>query len=243
MHCHQSPLEGFSQFVVTAKFSFVRCDSKTIPIHDCSCFELGGLLFLQSGKMASNLFDLNVFGRFCNDDDTFASSLDITLYFIRCEGMLRMGSDSRFGIGGQGFFDSCDVIVNLCILEGVSALGAIHQLLINAKWSRCSRHRRRCGDAFLPSSQPTSTIDRTALPSTLAPRSAVRKGDAVQPPGEICTGRPWYFVAASKSRTKASMADGRSRLDTSDLCDQCCKGSSERSANAPAFLARLETVR
>ena len=30
--------------------------------------------------------------------------------------MLRMGSDSGFGIGGQGFFDSSDAIVNLCIL-------------------------------------------------------------------------------------------------------------------------------
>jgi len=31
--------------------------------------------------------------------------------------MLRMGSDAGFGIGGQGFLDSSDAIVNLCILE------------------------------------------------------------------------------------------------------------------------------
>jgi len=32
-------------------------------------------------------------------------------------GGLRMGSDAGFGIGGQGFLNSSDAIVNLCILE------------------------------------------------------------------------------------------------------------------------------
>ena len=62
--------------------------------------------------------------------------------------MLRMGSDAGFVIGGQGFFDSRDAIVNLCILEPctfcppdqVPRTGAVTQSEILRKL-----RQRRCG--------------------------------------------------------------------------------------------------